>query len=750
MTKSFEPEDFIKAEKLMTRERAFPVQGDAADEEEINLLEYWQVIRRRARAILGLGFLAALIGALVAFNITPQYRAEIKLLVKPDAPKVVSVDPLRDVSNITFFYQTQYEIIASRSVAEAVVEKLQLEQHPLFSPQQGKNESSFNLSSLVKKWMPESWGISKESNRPSKVQIRAAAIGFFLSNLHVKGQRNSQIINVAFESPDAELSARIANAVAEAYIEKGLDAKFALNQKAAGWLTERLAGLRSKLEQSEETLRAFQEKEKLVGTKSFESITRGKLGGITDALINAQGRRAEAEIRYKQIKAAQRKGQSYESLQAVLQNAFVQRLKEDQVKLGRTVSELSERYGEKHPKMIAARSDLREANRHLRLEVEKVVNGIIRDYEAAAAQEQELKRLSQQTQSEARGHQAKEFELTKLERDVETNRQLYEVFLTRHKETNLTGDSDVTNITIIDQATPPLVASKPKKRRIVAVAIMAGLFLGVLLAFLLEYLENTFRTPEDIEHKLGLPVLGVIPALLLGKRSTEIPERYSFTSPDTPFVEALNAVRTGVMFANIDTPPKIVMVTSSVANEGKTTLCSNLALTFSHTGRTLLIDGDLRKQQQSDKVLRRRSRLGLADMAVGDATIKECIIKDNDVENLFYMSSGTASPKPLELLSSKRFAQLLDKLKDHFEHIIIDSAPVLPVSDSLVLGNLVDEVILVVKADETTHAMARESIKRLASAHVVPLGVVLQQADLKKMEDYGSHYYTYGYNYGND
>lgn len=737
----------------MTREQTFPVETNASDEEEINLLEYWQIIRRRARAILGLGFLAALIGALVAFSITPLYRAEIKLLVEPDAPKVVSLDPLQDVSNIMFFYQTQYDIIASRSIADSVIEKLKLEQNAVFISVlpvlQGDDQTSFSLPGLLRNLIPESWGLIEEQKPVSAEEIRATVIDYFLENLYVEGQKNSQIVNVAYESPDPALSARIANAVAEAYIEKGFDAKFALNQKATGWLTERLADLRTKLDQSEQTLRTFLEKEKLVDTKSFESIASGKLGGITEALIKAQAQRAEAEIRYEQVKDARSSGGSVESLQAVLQNAFVQRLKEEQSKLGRRVTELAERYGEKHPKMISARTDLREANRRLQQEVEKIVAGIRRDYEAAVANENELKRMGQQTQKEARGQKSKEFELVKLERDVETNRQLYEVFLTRHKETNLASDSDVTNITVVDLAKPPLQASKPKKKLIIAAAIMAGLFIGVLLAFLLEYLENTFRTPEDVENKLGLPILGVIAALALDKKSGETPERHAFTSPESPFVEALNAVRTGVMFANIDKPPKIIMVTSSVANEGKTTLCSNLALTFSHTGRTLLIDGDLRKQHSS-KVPGRHSRLGLADLVAGDATAKECIINDSDVENLYYMSGGTPSPKPLELLSSKRLANLLGKLRDSFEHIIIDSAPVLPVSDSLVLGNLADEVILVVKADETTDAMANESVKRLYSAHVVPLGVVLQQADLQKMEDCGSHYYTYGYGYGDD
>lgn len=728
-----------------------PQMNEEFFDEEINLLEYWLVIKRRSRAILGLAFLMALIGLLIAFTITPQYSSTIKILVEPDAPKVVSLDPLQGASNIWYFYETQYEIIASRSVAEAVVKNLKLEQHPFFikamselKEEESSGSTSGTWKSLISDSEPKVKNIKNE-----KFLVREAIIQTVLGGISVKGAKKSQIINIGYESPDPELSALIANAIVQAYIEKGLDAKLALNQNAAEWLNNRLLGLRQKLEISETALRNFQQKEGMVNTESFASITSGKLGGITEALIKAQARRAEAEIRYQQVKDIKISGKTLESLPIVLQNKFIQTLKAGQAKLARQVSELSERYGHKHPKMIAAKGDLLIANRRLREEVSKVIDGIHRDYEIAVANVTKLKTLSQQTQQEARGGQGKKFELAKLERDVETSRQLFEVFMTRFKETSMTGDNGVTNVSIVDLARPAFAPSKPRKKLIVAAAIFVGLFLGVLLAFLLEYLENTFRIPEDVEHKLGLPLLGILPALSLDDKLDISPERYAFIDEkqkSSAFIEALNNIRTGVMFANIDTPAKMIMVTSSVAHEGKTTLSSNLSLTFSHTGKTLLIDGDLRKQEFSKNILSQEKIAGLAELAAGEVTMDECIIADKQVDNLFYMSSGLTTPKPLELLSSNKFAELLQQLREKFDHIIIDSAPVLPVSDSLVLGHLVDEVILVVKADSTTHKMAQDAVKRLATAHVQPLGVVLQQADLEKMENYGG--YSYGYGYG--
>ena len=719
--------------------------NDESQDEEINLLEYWMVIKRRGRAILGLTFVMALLGILIAFTVTPQYRSTIKILVEPDAPKVVSLDPLQGVSNIMYFYQTQYDIIASRSVISAVIDKLNLEQHPVFIkaiPTLNEEEAeTISLRSLITN--TEAMNHDKEK----KLLLRDSVIEHISNNLTVKGAKNSQIINISYESPDAKLSADIANAISDAYIEKGFEAKLALNKNASEWLNKRLSGLRQKLEASEETLRRYQQQERMVGTESFASITSSKLGGITEALIKAQAQRAEAEIRFQQVKDAKRSGKNMDSIPSVLRNKFIQTLKEEQAKVARHASELAERYGKKHPKMIAALSDLKTANRRLEHEVEKIVDGIKSNYEAAVSNVNKLKSLSQQTEKETRSYQSKEFKLAKLERDVATNRQLYDVFMTRFKETSSTGDNEVTNVTVVDYARPALFPSKPKKKLIVAAAIFAGLFLGVLLAFLLEYLENTFRTPEDVEQKLGLPLLGILP--MLPSSEENLPERHTFSELESPaFAEALNNVRTGVMFANIDVPAKIIMVTSSVANEGKTTLSSNLSLTFSHTGKTLLIDGDLRKQQFSKDILEQSRVMGLAELALGDASLDECIVQDDKVKNLYYMSSGLAMLKPLELLSSKKFAEMIQLLRVNFDHIIIDSAPLLPVSDSLILANLCDEVILVVKADSTTHKMAQDSVKRLAIAHVKPLGAVLQQADLEKMENYGG--YSYGYGYGTE
>lgn len=736
---------------------------DAFDpSDETSLIDLWKIFQRHLRSIIGLIFVAGLIGSQYAFSITPLYIAEVKLLVETVAPKFISVDPFKNNGETSLFYQTQSEIITSRSIAKSVAEVLELHKYRLFASVANENSVDRNDGprSFVGKWVLWLRGLFDTSKtndiNDSDYKLNhgdssddvslSAAINYILANIDVEIVKSSQVIKIKFESPDRHLSSQIANAIADAYIEKGLSTQLEIKKKATLWLSDQLSELREKLEDSENALRSYQEKEKMVDVSSLKSIASGKLGGITSALIKAKAHLAEAEIQYKQVKESKIEGKSFDSLQAVLNNGLVQRLKEQQVKLNRNVMDLSGRYGEKHPKMIAAKSDLQEAQSRLDLEVNKVVESIIRQYEAALSNENELEQLSRELQVEVMNHQAKEFKLAKLENDVDKNRQLYDIFLARFKEASHAGNSNLTNITIVDSAIPPETPAKPNKKVIIISFLVFGFTLGVGLSFLREFLKNTFVSPEDVEKTLGIPLLGIIP-ILDNEKSDFIPERHSYQDPESPFIEPLNNILVSVTYANIDKPAKVIMITSSTANEGKTTLSSNLSLTYSRVGKTLLIDGDFRKQQHTKKVLERRKAKGMAELAAGKINFSEAVFQDSEINNLYYMGRGRGLAKPIELLSSKRFSTLIESLRNKFDYIIVDSAPLLPVSDSLVLGNLVDEVILVIKADSTTHSMAKESLKRLNSAQITPLGVVLQQVDIEKLKQYDANYYHYGYGY---
>ncbi|VAX22172.1 hypothetical protein MNBD_NITROSPINAE02-1481 [hydrothermal vent metagenome] len=713
-----------------------PYQNSSdADGDEINLSEYWYTIKRNKWGILGLAFVATLIGVLTAFSMKPIYRASVTILIEPEQPKFVSVIPMESGSNINYFYATQYKIIRSRSVAESVIDKLNLAEKEGFADLVSKKKTGF-----IEEYLPASW--FPEKREATEEEKKRRLIAYFSSNLRVVGYKNSQIAIINYEAYNPQLAADIANAVAAAYIETGMESRLMMAKQATSWLTEKLSLLRTKLEESEKTLQRYQAREGVVDTKSQKSIINRKLVSITEELIKAQTRRAEAEIRYMEIKNVKNE-RGYESIRAVLRHPLIQKLKEEESRMARRVSELSKRYGKKHPKMIAAISDYKEARRTVRKEVKRVVDGIRRDFEAAVANEKELRRLSNTTEKDARRIKGKEFEMAKLEREVSANRQLHDLFLTRFKETNMGENANVTNVRIIDRAEPPMRPHKPKKSRIVGLALFIGIFLGVILAFVQEHLDKTFRNTDDVERFLTLPVLGSVPTVKKGGDDAFGPEWHSLANPRSPFAESVNHIRTSVMFSNIDNPPKIIMITSAMPSEGKSTLATNMALAYSNLGKTLLIDADLRKHSLTEFLDSNSNGLGLTDLVSGQNTFQDCIRRLKLSKNLYILTSGATPPNPLEFLSSRRLANTFNQVKKAFDTIIIDTPPILLFSDAMVVGQLVDCCILSIRSDQTTHNMAQDAVKRLTSSQLKPLGVVLSYANTKGGKSYGGYYGDY-------
>ena len=466
-------------------------------------------------------------------------------------------------------------------------------------------------------------------------------------------------------------------------------------------------------------------------------------------LIKAQTRHNEAKSRYHQITAILKQGENYDSITYVLDSPIVMEAIRIKAKLERQVSELSERYGEKHPKMISARTDLRETIRRLQSEIKKAVNNVRKEYELAAVQEREFRSIVTLQQDEMRDVSGKALEMKQLEREMETNRRLYETFLSRFKEADVAGEYDVSNARIIDRAIVPTTPFKPNRRRAVMIAIVAGFGIGIALAFLRDYLNSTFMTKEDVENHLGLPVIGLMPLMKSGKRKRNAIERLVLTDPHSPFSESINDIRTGILFSQIDRPPKVILVTSAIPDEGKTTLASNLALAFSRRGRTLLVDADLRKGRLQE-VTGQENNCRLTDMLSGACTPNEAVVADSEAANLFLLTTGVMPPNPLEVISSKQFSTSIERLRDSFDFIIIDGTPLLPISDSIVLGKLVDAVVLTLETDKTTRDVAREALRRLQSARIKPIGVIMQQVDMRKLRSYGKRYVAsydgyYGY-----
>jgi len=724
------------------------------DRGEFPLLAYWRTLRRYKWSILVLAIIAGAVGTLVAMQAVPVYRAETRILVKYNQPNLANVQQFESTPLYWYFYETQIDIIRSRSVAGRVVDTLGLDRTAASASAQDESSGTKNalpgaigrwtseVASWVRSWnelLPPEWRGPEQPNIEPR-SSRDAAIDAVIGGLQVSGGKESEIIQIRFVSTDPTRAAQVANAVAQGYIDFGLESRSANVQQATGFLRQRIDELKLKLEKSELALQEFQQAEGLVDTQNREKIVGAQLGSLTAELIKAQSARSQAEARYNQVKSYVSNRGDYESLVSVIGNPLVLDAHRNRVEMERRVSELGERYGEKHPRMRAALADLRQAETRLRAEVEKAVDTVRKEFEVAKAQERELRNIIDAQQAEMRTLSGKAFTLAKLEREVEANRQLYESFVARYKEANIADEYDVSNVRVIDEAKVPTGPFKPDRQRMVFISVLIGVLFGAFLAIIRSRLDDTVKVREDVEARLGLPLLGILQSVKVSRRKGQTLDQYVLTDPRTPFSEAVNDIRTAILYSNVDNPPQVVMLTSSLAQEGKTALACNLALAFRKRGRTLLLDSDLRKGRLAKVFGVESDRPGITDVVLGTCELEDAICAHPQAENMFLLCHGTPPPNPLEIISSRKFAEAMEDLRKRFDYIVVDGAPILPVSDSVVLGHLVDAVVFTIQSQQTSFKAVEESLRRLASGRIRPAGVVLQQVDLAALEDHSGGY----------
>jgi polysaccharide biosynthesis transport protein len=727
----------------------FHDSGLAADsapdnEEVIDLGQYWRTIMRHKWGIISVTLIGLIIGVLAAVTATPIYRANSTIKADPSTPNADPREQYISSALVFLYYETQYEIIRSRTIAENVVDKLDLVSR--YKIQKAKDDkehgNSKSLLETLTNWIPSTSTDTTEKKTISDAELRINIAQGIQADLDVKGGKQSQIIVISYDSPDAQEAADIVNTVADSFIEFGLSSRLGKIEKTAGWLGEQLTQLKTKLQDSENRLQTYRQQKGMVDTSQQQRIANTQMQTLNSELIRAQTRESEARILYRQVKSLKDQPGKYNSLSTVLNSKTIQDMVREDAQLRRKVQELSERYGEKHPKMMAARSDADSANDNLQREVNKIASSIEKQYRSATVQVSNIKSLINTQKQSIGSLQGANFTLQSLEREVENNRRIYESFLSRLLEADVSGQNDASNVQIIDTATVPKAPYKPNKTLFVALAGVMGVFLGVVLAFLREALDNTFKTPEAIEDKLKMPVLGL--TQLIKANDDTPPEHQYLNDSRSPFAESINNIRTGLLFSNIDNPPQTILITSATGSEGKSTLAINLATALSQMDRTLLLEVDLRKPSIA-RYMQSQKRLGLCDLVAGQSKLQDVVSQANKESNLHIISCGTLPPNPLELLSSDRFEDVLTTLRSHYRYIVLDGPPTLPVSDSAIIGHLSDATILTVKAEDTTAKAAQEALGRLQRLGVKVTGAVLSQAEPHRMSYYGDHYYTGGY-----
>lgn len=708
----------------------------------LDIVEYWRSISKRKYQILGFGLAVALLAAVIVSVMTPIYRSTATVLIESSKSKVLTIeDVYSGITQNREYFQTQVEIIKSREVAIKAIQKVKLWEVEEFDPRP-KSESM--IKSLL-----ESLGFSTEENVQWTEEALANAVyGKFSRSLSVEPIRLSQLAKISFESRDPKLAALMANTVADVYIENDLEARYKMTKQASTWLQERLTALKDKLDQSERTLQTYREKQGIVDVKGAAQAGAAKqIEEVTQRLVETRLKRAEAENAYHQIQAAP-KGADLSSLPAVIRHPIIAEAKKQEADAERRLAEVAQRYGSEHPKYQQAEGELKSARENVRRQVDTVVASVTREFEVARGTERALEGVMASARGSVQNINRKEFELTQLEREVDANHQMYDMFMKRAKETNVSSDLQTAIARVVDPGTEPERPVKPQKVQIVLIAFVLGVFVGVLASLLLDRLDNTLKTTEDVESKLKHPLLTTLPLLAPEETERSATARIFLEHPKSLYAEAIRTARTGVLLSAIDIPKRVLLVTSSLPNEGKTTFSINLAVAHAHTKKTLLIDGDMRKPAIAKGLGLPPGALGLSNLVSGAAELEDCVYPVEGSQ-LMVMPSGTIPPNPLELLLSQRFKETLGKLSDAYDIIVIDSPPVELVSDALVIGPHTTGVIYVAKAMETPYPLVRKGVQRVRRADGNILGIVLNRLDFAKAEKYYGEYSGYGkYGYG--
>ena len=707
-------------------------------EEVIDLRQYWRIVDRFKWRIAALSVAVAMLTAMVVFSMTPRYQATATLMIEAEQAKALSIEEVYGLdSSRKEYFLTQFEILKSRKIAERVVERLDLVSHPLFDPEQQPE----SLKQKVKGWLPfltSQQVLTEVEAAELKLEEVTDAVS---ENLSISPVRNTQLVKITFESESPELAAKIANTVAEVFINSHLEAKLEMTQQATSWLNERLEGVRLKLEASESKLQAFQESEGLVDVEGVRGLAAQELNEITSQLMLARRELKQAQSIHSLVRSRGTDVSALANLPEVLNHAVIQNVKQAETEASRKVSELARRYGPKHPKMIAARDELESVQDKLRSEVRQLIAGIQNDYETAQADVRALERQLADTKGEYQQVSRKETRYNELKREVDVNRQLYNAFLTRFKETSETSDFEAANARLTDPATAPREAAKPKKKLIVALAFVVSAMFGVMLAFLLEALHDGIRNPDDVENKLGQRMIGLLP-FVPKDREERLSLGTFFDRNHHQFAEAVRTLRTSLVLSHLEKPAKVISVTSSVPGEGKTTVAENLGFALAQMEKVLLIDADMRRPSVGKDFGLPVYHPGLSNLIAGSNTLAECVYRD-EKSGMDVMPAGAVPPNPQELLSSPRFTKALQVLTDKYDRIILDTAPAQVVSDALIVSRVADAMLYVVKADSTRQKMITNGIGRLLQVGAKLDGVVLNQVDTTSKASYYGEYYGY-------
>ncbi len=683
--------------------------------EDAGLNDYLKIISKRRWAAVSVFAAVFLAVAVYTLSATPVYRATARVFVDPGTQNdEINLRQMTQAIDTSAYIQTQLAIFKSDSIARAVVRKMGLYKN---LKEGGGILGFFGL---------------KGSAGPAKQM--EDAVRDFHGRLSVEEEKNSNIISVSYEDANPAVAAAVANEVVQTFIERNLEMKVEPARAAIAWLNSRLGVIKNQMTQSTNQLQDFKRSKELIQTGDKEpNLSVQALSDLDRKLLSAQAVRSQAEVKYQLVQKLEKTPDGLMTLPEVINNKVIQDLKDQQSALSKTIADAAKKYGPRHPEMIRLRNEMAALNRQIRQEVDFIVLSIKNSYTEALKDEQDLRAAFDRQKASAIQYEKRASEYEIMKQDVEGSRDIYDAVLKKFQESSLTGSMNMSNVQLLDSAVPLKKPYRPDKPVNLLLGLIIGLMSGIGASLLVEFLDNTFKTPEDIEEYLRLPMLGAVP---------RIKDIDSFMSdPKSAGAEAFRNIRGNLLLSAGDQPPKIMQICSAGHSEGKTTFALNIAVVMAAAGeRIILIDADLRKPRLH-RMLKAPNRQGLSSLLSGQAGLDSVILTSGN-PGVDIITSGPIPPNPSELLGSKTMKESLAELSRRYDKVIIDCPPLAGLADAPLISPMADGMILVIRGGKTPRDLVVKSRKNLDAIKARVLGVVLN--DVHGRSD---HYY-YQYNYG--
>ncbi|MEZ5824607.1 MAG: polysaccharide biosynthesis tyrosine autokinase [Geminicoccaceae bacterium] len=725
-----------------------PGIGRAAAGDGLPVTELIAVIKRRRWAILSTVLVVTLVATLVGLQRPAHYSARALVMIDPRENRTVDLQAvMQGLGADAASVETQIKVLGSRSHMEAVMDGLGLFGDPEFNPAVALQQRSVDIVdggpfTPVLRAMPDTvllvLGLAREPLVDRRIEderaMRETSIDAFAERLAVRQDGRSHVIAVEFTSIDAAKAARIANRVADLYVAGQLDAKLGATSKATGWLGERLETLREELERAEAAAEEFRASRGLVDTAGGR-LREQELTDLSRTLMNARAELSDKRARLELIRELRARGESLETVAEVLQSGVIVNLRQQESDLLREEAELRTYYGERHPRIQNLVAEKANLQAKIATEVERIIKNLGNEVSIIASRVADTERQLGELSAVNDGERATQVELRELERQADSSRQLYESFLQRYKETREQQGIVENDVRVISRAAAPEQRSSAGPGIFAATGFGSSLLLGLMLALLLERLDDGLRSTRQVEEELGLPSLGLVPRIQ-GLKRGEHPHQYLIKKPLSAYAEAVRAIYTSMQLSDVDNPPRVVMVTSALPQEGKTTLSLSLATFAARSAqKVILVDMDLR-HPSVHRDLPLEPKAGFIEVMAGERKLGSVILHDEE-SGLDVLPIKRQTANPTDVLSSRKMKKLIAALRKHYDFVVIDSAPLLGVTDSKIVSLLVDKVIFATQWEKTRIEAAFNGLAQLREINAPVAGSVLTQVNVRKHAYYG-------------